>query len=40
MQSGGSAFISALKAAWLRPLPLTVLFLIILGIVYYLFYRG
>ncbi len=40
MQSGGSAFVSALKAAWLRPLPLTVLFLVILGVVYYLFYRG
>lgn len=40
MQSGGSAFFSALKAAWFRPLPLTVLFLIILGVVYYLFYRG
>lgn len=40
MPSGGNAFFSALKAAWLRPVPLTVLFLIILGVVYYLFYRG
>jgi hypothetical protein len=40
MQSGGSAFLATLKAAWLRPLPLTILVLAILGVVYYLFYRG
>jgi hypothetical protein len=41
MQSGGSPLFSALKAAWLRPVPLTVLLILaILGVVYYVFYRG
>jgi putative methionine-R-sulfoxide reductase with GAF domain len=39
--SGGNAFFAALKAAWLRPLPIAVLLILVtLGVVYYLFYRG
>jgi hypothetical protein len=41
IDSGGSAFFAALKAAWLRPLPIAVLLILVtLGVVYYIFYRG
>lgn len=41
MQSSEGALLATLKAAWLRPLPLGVLLiLVVLGVVYYLFYRG
>jgi|GEM_PF-3566408 len=41
IESGGNAFFAALKAAWLRPLPIAVLLILVtLGVVYYMFYRG